>query len=114
MRHFIRAGINFFEGQLTAVVDEMDRNFVGPLAYSIRKTPGKSAWFLEYVHVEQDGQKGNACPAVADKLVSPFEVDEEEVEDQDDEGSFEDNGKGDIEGTQWQLDVFGRSGGSCM
>jgi hypothetical protein len=46
--------------------------------------------------------------------VSPFEMDEEEVEDQDDEGGFEDDEKGGVEGTERQLDVFGRGGGGCL
>ena len=46
--------------------------------------------------------------------MSPFEVDEEEVDDEDDEGGFEEDEEGDVEGTEGQFDVLGRGGGSCF
>jgi hypothetical protein len=114
MRHFISAEINFLEGQLPAVIDEVDCDFIRPFTHSIGEAPSKGTGFLEDIHVEQDRKEGDARPTVADELVSAFEVDEEEVDDEDDEGGFEDDEERDAEGAERQFDLFDRGGGGCL
>lgn len=98
MSHFIRTEIDFLECELPTVIDEVDCDFIRPFPHGVRETPSERTGFLEDIHVEQDGKEGDARPAIADELVSAFEVDEEEVDDQNDEGGFEEDQQGDAEG----------------